>query len=44
VDEKEKQINLSPSYRVAMPIDALESLLEQSTNALQVLKVQKNKN
>jgi len=28
VDEKEKQINLSPSYRVAMPIDALESLLE----------------
>jgi hypothetical protein len=44
VDEKEKQINLSPSYRVAMPIDALESLLEQSTNALQVLKGQKNKN
>ena len=43
VDEKEKQIKLSPSYRVAMPIDALESLLEQSTNALQVLKEQKNK-
>jgi len=34
VNPQDKKVNLSPSYRVAMPLDALAALPEQSSTTM----------
>jgi len=43
VDTKDKKVKMSPSYRIAMPVDALAALLEQSSKALDDIKNLKEK-
>mgnify|MGYP000953024486 CR=1 FL=1 len=43
VNTEDKKVKMSNSYRLAMPVDALAALLEQSSKALEEIKSMKDK-
>jgi len=43
VNTEDKKVKMSNSYRLAMPVDALAALLEQSSKALEEIKSMKAK-
>jgi len=43
VNAKDKTAKMSPSYRIAMPIDALDALLKQAGKTLEEMKQMRDK-
>ena len=42
VNPEDKKVKLSPSYRIALPLDALVHLSEQTSNVVEQLRKQSN--